>query len=174
MEEMGGLWGGEVDDRTPPFFPTPHFFFLSPPMLLRRPAPPRATSLRRPATPRALRTMASLPPSVTPAALATALASPAPPVLLDASWFMPATGRDGKAEFAAGPRLRGSFFYDFNAIADTSSGLPHMLPSEAAFACAAAAVGVTSPAAPVAVYDRAGIFSAPRVWWTWRAMGHDK
>lgn len=24
------------------------------------------------------------------------------------------------------------------------------------------------------VYDRLGLFSAPRVWWTWHVFGHDK
>jgi hypothetical protein len=28
--------------------------------------------------------------------------------------------------------------------------------------------------AQVVVYDGAGIFSAPRVWWTFRAFGHDR
>lgn len=118
----------------------------------------------------------ALPPSLTPADLAQLLdaSPPSGVVVLDGSWHMPATGRDGKNEYNEGPRIPGALFFDVDKIADTASGLPHMLPSEAAFAAAADALGVASVDAPVVVYDGAGIFSAPRVWWTFRAMGHRK
>ena len=58
-------------------------------------------------------------------------------------------------------------------ISDTSRSLPHMLPSAAAFAAAADALGVSN-SSTVILYDRAGIFSAPRVWWTFKAFGHDR
>ena len=83
-------------------------------------------------------------------------------------------GRDAAAEFAAGPRIQGSYFFDVDAVTDKSSQLPHMLPPANVFAAVADALGVESPSSPLAIYDRAGIFSAPRVWWTWRTMGHDK
>jgi thiosulfate/3-mercaptopyruvate sulfurtransferase len=95
-----------------------------------------------------------------------------PPILLDASWFMPATGRSGRTEFAAGPRLPRSRFFDIDAIADTSVPLPHMLPTPGAFSAAMDALGVEAPSSPVVVFDRAGIFSAPRAWFTFLALGH--
>lgn len=58
-------------------------------------------------------------------------------------------------------------------IADKSSRLPHMLPTEAAFAAAADALGVTNDT-QVVVYDRLGIFSAARVWWTFQAFSHPR
>jgi thiosulfate/3-mercaptopyruvate sulfurtransferase len=124
----------------------------------------------RPGAPQAA---ARLLPSLAPADLARLL-NEDPPVVIDGSWHMPATGRSGKGEYEAGPRIPGALFFDVDAIADPSSGLPHMLPSQAAFAAAADALGVASPEAPVVVYDGAGIFSAPRVWWAFRAMGHRK
>ena len=100
--------------------------------------------------------------------------APQPPLtLLDASWFMPATGRSGRAEFAAGPRIPGSRFFDIDAVSDGASALPHMLPSAAVFAAAVSALGIQSPSSPVIVYDRAGVFSAPRAWYTFLALGHD-
>ena len=42
--------------------------------------------------------------------------------------------------------------------------LPHMLPSEEAFAAAASALGIQNNDGLV-VYDGKGIFSAARVWW---------
>ena len=94
--------------------------------------------------------------------------------LLDASWYMPgAKEKDAAlADFRA-ERIPGSRFFDLDRIADLSVDLPHMLPSEAQFAAAADALGISNGDA-VVVYDRAGIFSAPRAWWTWHVFGHNK
>ena len=132
-------------------------------------------------------------------------------------------GKNPKEEFRAS-RIPGSRFFDMDRVSDPSTDLPHMLPSEGAFAAAADALDITrdtqvrahahacaaSPACPlktmnmsyphpaivwlqiqgfsstckglrllfwllqVVVYDRSGVFSAPRVWWTFRAFGHDR
>lgn len=92
--------------------------------------------------------------------------------ILDASWYMPAQARDAKAEFAAA-HLPGAQFFDIDAVADSSSGLPHMLPSPADFGAAVGALGIGNED-DVVIYDGAGIFAAPRVWWTFRAFGHSR
>jgi 3-mercaptopyruvate sulfurtransferase SseA len=51
--------------------------------------------------------------------------------------------RNPKAEFQE-ERIKGAQFFDVDMIADTQSGLPHMLPTEAAFAAAADALGITN------------------------------
>ena len=91
--------------------------------------------------------------------------------LLDATWFLPDAGRDARAEYAGG-HLPGAVFFDIDAVADTSSPLPHMLPSPDVFADAMARLGIGGMD-EVVVYDRRPMPSAPRVWWTLRAMGHD-
>jgi thiosulfate/3-mercaptopyruvate sulfurtransferase len=48
-----------------------------------------------------------------------------------------------------------------------------MLPTPGEFAAAVGALGIGNDDT-VIVYDGAGIFSAPRVWWTFRVFGHDK
>ncbi len=53
--------------------------------------------------------------------------------IFDASWHMPAAGRDPRAEFLAG-HIPGAVFFDIDAIADHSTDLPHMLPTPEAFA----------------------------------------
>ncbi|HXQ17552.1 MAG TPA: 3-mercaptopyruvate sulfurtransferase [Caulobacteraceae bacterium] len=91
-------------------------------------------------------------------------------VVLDGSWHMPADGRDAKAEYAAA-HIPGAVFFDIDAISDHASALPHMLPTPQAFATAVRRLGVDVGSA-VVVYDAVGVFSAPRVWWSLRAMGH--
>ena len=47
--------------------------------------------------------------------------------VIDASWHLPTTARKGDAEFREG-HIPGAVFFNIDAIADTSSSLPHMLP----------------------------------------------
>ena len=61
--------------------------------------------------------------------------------IVDASWYLPAMDRDGKAEYDAS-RIPGAQYFDINAIADLSTDLPHMLPSPEMFAEAVGAMGI--------------------------------
>lgn len=90
-------------------------------------------------------------------------------IVVDASWHLPTAGRNGEAEFLAA-HIPGAVFFDIDTISDTSSGLPHMLPKAGAFAAAVGALGI-GDGMTIVVYDSAGLFSAPRVWWTLRAFG---
>ena len=92
--------------------------------------------------------------------------------ILDASWYMPAQKRDAQAEYAAA-HIPGATFFDIDRIADTESSLPHMLPAPADFAAAVGALGIGNED-DVVIYDGAGIFAAPRVWWTFRVFGHSR
>lgn len=88
---------------------------------------------------------------------------------VDGSWHLPDAGRNGRAEFLE-RHIPGAVFFDVDGISDASSGLPHMLPAPQAFADAVGALGIDD-GATIVVYDAAGLFSAPRVWWSFRAMG---
>ena len=92
--------------------------------------------------------------------------------VVDVSWYMPADKRDPKAEFAAG-HIPGAVFYDLDALSDPATGLPHMLTSPDIFARDVGALGIGDDDMVVA-YDGAGLFSAARLWWMLRVMGHDK
>jgi len=91
--------------------------------------------------------------------------------VVDGSWHMPQAKRDPRAEFRAA-HLPGAVFFDIDAIADHTTPLPHMLPTADAFAEAVGALGISSDDR-VVVYDVRGVISAARVWWTFRAFGHD-
>lgn len=89
--------------------------------------------------------------------------------VLDASWHLPAEGRDPKAEFAAG-HIPGARFFDIDEIVDAQSELPHMVPPVEKFVSRMRAMGV-GDGHRIVVYDAAGMFSAPRLWWMLRLFG---
>ena len=90
-------------------------------------------------------------------------------VVLDGSWHMPTAARNAQADYLAG-HIPGAVFFDIDGVADTDSPLPHMLPSPAEFAHMVGALGI-SETMTIVVYDEIGLFSAPRVWWTFLTMG---
>lgn len=89
--------------------------------------------------------------------------------VLDASWFLPGTDRNAKAEYAAA-HIPGARFFDIDEISDQRSSLPHMAPPPEKFISRMRAMGV-GDGHQVVIYDGSGIFSAARVWWTFRLMG---
>ncbi len=91
-------------------------------------------------------------------------------VIFDASWHMPATGRDGFKEWQQ-EHIPGARFFDFDGkICDPDSSLPHMMPDEETFTRELRALGLNQHSR-VVVYDAMGMFSSPRAWWMLRAMG---
>jgi thiosulfate/3-mercaptopyruvate sulfurtransferase len=91
--------------------------------------------------------------------------------VVDASWYMPDEMRQPAKEFEAG-HIPGAVFFDIDGIADHTTDLPHMMPVPGEFSKAVGALGI-GDGETVVVYDGSGIFSAPRVWWMLKAMGHD-
>jgi thiosulfate/3-mercaptopyruvate sulfurtransferase len=91
--------------------------------------------------------------------------------IVDGSWHLPPTGRNGKDEYGEA-HIPGAVYFDIDAISDPDSSLPHMMPTAEAFAAAVSDMGIGNDHR-VIVYDADGLFSAPRVWWMFRAMGHD-
>ena len=88
---------------------------------------------------------------------------------VDGSWYLPTEKRDPKAEYLE-QHIPNAVFFDIDEICDKSSDLPHMLPSEQEFSTAMSKLGISNNQKLV-IYDGAGLFSAPRVWWTFRVMG---
>jgi thiosulfate/3-mercaptopyruvate sulfurtransferase len=107
-------------------------------------------------------------PFVSPQWLAAHLADPGL-VVIDGSWYLPAMNRDPQADYRAG-HIPGAVRFDIDTVKDRASSLPHMLPSAEQFAEEVGALGVGSDM-KIVVYDGLGLFSAPRVWWTFRTFG---
>ena len=92
--------------------------------------------------------------------------------VVDASWYLPDAKRDPKAEYAEA-HIPGAVYFDIDAISDATSPSPHMLPPPEKFAARVRKLGL-GDGHRIVVYDGAGLFSAARVWWMFRAMGHEE
>lgn len=91
-----------------------------------------------------------------------------------ASWFLPndPKGRTGQQVFKE-QRIPNARFFDLDAVKDNDSPYPHMLPTAEEFAKAMEVIGIRKDDVLV-IYDtkELGIFSAPRVGWTFKVFGH--
>jgi thiosulfate/3-mercaptopyruvate sulfurtransferase len=92
--------------------------------------------------------------------------------VVDAPFYMPGDPRTPQGEFDK-EHIPGAVLFDIEAISDHSNPLPHMLARPDAFAEAVGRLGI-SDRDRVVVYDHVGLLSAGRVWWNFRAMGHDE
>ncbi|SFD02430.1 3-mercaptopyruvate sulfurtransferase [Tropicimonas isoalkanivorans] len=90
--------------------------------------------------------------------------------ILDASLYLPNMNRDARAEYDAG-HIPGARFFDIEDVSDQRSEIPHMMPPSEKFISRVRKLGV-GDGHQIVVYDGMGLFSAPRVWWMFRHMGH--
>ncbi|MEM7405058.1 MAG: 3-mercaptopyruvate sulfurtransferase [Pseudomonadota bacterium] len=102
--------------------------------------------------------------------LAANLSSP-DVVVVDGTSHLPTTGRNAAAEFAE-KHIPGARLFRFAEISDPDHPVGNMLPSPERFAEKVGALGIGNGTRVVA-YDVYGLHSAARVWWMFRAFGHD-
>ena len=93
-------------------------------------------------------------------------------VVVDGSYYLPAHKRDAAADYISG-HIPGAVRFDVDDVSDHAQNLPHMLPSAEAFAAKVGAMGI-GDGDTIVVYDGLGMFSSPRVWWTFRLFGAEK
>jgi thiosulfate/3-mercaptopyruvate sulfurtransferase len=92
--------------------------------------------------------------------------------IVDATWFLPNSGRDPRAEFEQ-QHIPGAVFFDVDGVVDSNNPLPHMLPSPEKFSSAMRELGL-GDGNRIVVYDTTGtVMAAHRVWWTIRVFGHE-
>ncbi|MCB2011779.1 MAG: 3-mercaptopyruvate sulfurtransferase [Geminicoccaceae bacterium] len=114
--------------------------------------------------------LASNSPLVTTEWLAAHMSAPDLRVV-DATWFMPALGRNARKEFED-IHIPGAVHFDINDIADSSSDLPHMVPGTVKFAARVRKLGL-GDGSRIVVYDNNGFSASARAWWMFRLYGHD-
>jgi thiosulfate/3-mercaptopyruvate sulfurtransferase len=88
-------------------------------------------------------------------------------VVLDASMAPP-----GQPLYVPTVVISSARRFDFDKqVCDTSSDLPHMMPTAEEFTQAAQALGINDDSI-IVVYDHIGLFASPRAWWMFKSMGH--
>jgi thiosulfate/3-mercaptopyruvate sulfurtransferase len=92
--------------------------------------------------------------------------------IVDAPFYMPGDARTKQGEFEK-EHIPGAVLFDIDAVKDPANPLPHMLAPPEAFAQAVGRLGI-GEGDRIVVYDHVGLLSAGRVWWNFRAMGHDE
>ncbi|WP_281335837.1 sulfurtransferase [Flavobacterium eburneipallidum] len=69
-------------------------------------------------------------------------------------------------------QIKGSRVFDIkNSFSDTENPLPNTFPNAAQFTAECQKLGINKNST-IVVYDTFGIYSSPRVWWMFNAMGH--
>jgi thiosulfate/3-mercaptopyruvate sulfurtransferase len=92
--------------------------------------------------------------------------------IIDCTWHLPGTNRDGKSEFL-NERIPGSFFFDLDEFSDQSSKYPHTIADKEWFSKKVSELGVQN-SDHIICYDTLGIFTSPRVSWMFSQYGHEK
>jgi thiosulfate/3-mercaptopyruvate sulfurtransferase len=93
-------------------------------------------------------------------------------IIIDCTWHLPGTNRDGKSEFL-NERIPGSIFFDLDEFSDQSSKYPHTLADKEWFSKKASELGIQN-SDHIICYDTLGIFTSPRVSWMFSQYGHEK
>lgn len=89
--------------------------------------------------------------------------------VLDCSWFLPTDPRKA-IDLYKSERIPYSQFFGIDEVADKSSHMAHMLPKEEEFIKHMKMMDIRKNDY-IVCYDRAGIFSAPRAWLTFKLFG---
>jgi thiosulfate/3-mercaptopyruvate sulfurtransferase len=92
--------------------------------------------------------------------------------VVDSTWFMPSSGRNGHEEFLAA-HIPGARFLDIDEVSDRSDPAPHMLPGAAEFGAAMERLGVGRDDR-IIVYDNSPVRTAARGWFMLRHFGAQK
>ncbi|CAH1793790.1 unnamed protein product [Owenia fusiformis] len=95
--------------------------------------------------------------------------------LLDGSWHMPFSKRNAWQEYYR-RHIPYALFFNIEECCDKNSNLPFMLPTAEEFETYVGSLGISNET-HVVIYDNhagLGMFSSPRIWWMFRAFGHEK
>ena len=90
-------------------------------------------------------------------------------VVVDSSWHMPASGRNGRGEYLAA-HIPGARFLDIDEVSDRSNPAPHMMPMPDDFLAATKRLGIGLNER-IVVYDNSPTRTAARGWFMFRHFG---
>ena len=92
--------------------------------------------------------------------------------VVDASWYLPTSGRSALKEYKKS-HIPKAVFFDIDKVSSRKTLLPHMLPSDSFFEKEVGNLGIRN-SDTIIIYCKEGVTSSPRVWWTFLYFGHKK
>ena len=90
--------------------------------------------------------------------------------VVDATWFLPGSERNARAEHEAA-HIPGAVFFDLDEVCEPKGLHPHMVPSATRFSARVRKLGL-GDGNRIVIYDDNRFFASARVWWMLRYMGH--
>ena len=92
--------------------------------------------------------------------------------VVDTIFWMPGLNRTLSDEYEEA-HIPGSLLFDLDAVSDTATEIPHMMPSAPRFVEMVGLMGIRNGHTVICT-DRMDMMAAPRAWWMFRSFGHDK
>ena len=92
--------------------------------------------------------------------------------IIDGTLHMPSSGLNAFEVFKD-KHIPNAIFVDLEEISDQNSNLPHMMPDNNYFSKKISSLGINNNDHLV-IYDMYGMFSAARIWFMFKAFGHEK
>lgn len=89
--------------------------------------------------------------------------------VVDATYFLPETGRDPQAAYEAA-HIPGTLYLNLTELVDTTSPLPNMLPSAEQFAASMTNLGL-GDGNRIVIYDDSPHRTSARAWWMFNLFG---
>tara|TARA_B100001123_G_scaffold94586_1_gene108916 strand:+ start:168 stop:1010 length:843 start_codon:yes stop_codon:yes gene_type:complete len=90
--------------------------------------------------------------------------------IIDGTWHMPGSGLNAIDVFNE-KHIPNAIFLDLEEISDQDSNIPHMMPKEDYFSKKISSLGINKND-DLIIYDMYGMFSAARIWFMFKAFGH--
>lgn len=92
-------------------------------------------------------------------------------VILDAS---PRENKSNLVPEFTSIQIKGTLKFDMEMVfLDKKNPIPNMIPSEKIFEIECQKLGINNDSL-IVVYDNLGVYTSPRVWWMFKAMGHSQ
>ena len=91
--------------------------------------------------------------------------------LIDCSWHMPQTKRNGFEEYQD-QHIENAIFFDLDRNSKTDTGLPHMLTDKKSWEKITSSMGIKNND-QIIIYDNSDVISSCRCWYNFIYFGHD-
>ena len=91
--------------------------------------------------------------------------------IIDSSWHLPQTNRDGYSEYKK-EHIQNSIFFDIDKYSKKNTELPHMLVDKNDWETIVSNMGIKNND-EIVVYDNSDVLSSCRCWYNFIYVGHD-